>query len=225
MIFIATPSKQIQIPPDEAQMKEMWEERYGRDEYAYGEEPNAFFKECIDGLAAPGRLLLPGEGEGRNAVYAARQGWKVHAFDSSAAGREKALRLAKRHGVHIEYEVADYETAHIEPEAYDALALIFTHMHQSIRRSVHRRLVMALKPGGHLFVEVYSQEQLRYGTGGPRTEAMLSTVEDLREDFSGLDILQLEKIEAEIHEGQYHTGLASVVRLVALLRSPRLGTR
>jgi len=34
-------------------MKQMWEERYGRDEYAYGEEPNAFFKACLDRLPAP----------------------------------------------------------------------------------------------------------------------------------------------------------------------------
>jgi len=197
-------------------MKEMWEERYGHDEYAYGEEPNAFFKSCLDRLPAPGRLLLPGEGEGRNAVYAARQGWNVHAFDSSTAGRDKALRLAKRHGVHIEYEIADYETAHIEPQAYDAVALIFTHMHESIRPTVHRKLASALKPGGHLFVEVYSQEQPRYGTGGPPNEEMLSTLETLREDFSGLDIVQLEKVEAEIHEDRYHTGLASVIRLVAV---------
>lgn len=197
-------------------MKEMWEERYGRDEYAYGEEPNAFFKASLDRLPAPGRLLLPGEGEGRNAVYAARQGWKVHAFDFSAAGRDKALRLAERHGVHIEYEIADYESAHIEAAAYDAVALIFTHMHRSIRRAVHRRLMTALKPGAHLILQAYSQEQLRYGTGGPPTEEMLYTVEDLREDFSGLHIVELEKVEAEIHEGQYHTGLASVIRLIAV---------
>jgi SAM-dependent methyltransferase len=197
-------------------MKQMWDERYGRDEYAYGEEPNAFFKACLDRLPAPGRLLLPGEGEGRNAVYAARQGWTVHAFDFSTAGREKALRLADRYGVHIDYEVADYETAHLEPEFFDAVALIFTHMHERIRRTVHRRLVSALKPGGHLFLEAYSPEQLRYGTGGPPDARLLYTLADLQEDFSGLDVVQLEKIEAEIHEGQYHTGLASIVRLVAV---------
>jgi SAM-dependent methyltransferase len=196
-------------------MKNMWEERYGADEYAYGEEPNAFFKACLDRLPAPGRLLLPGEGEGRNAVYAARQGWKVDAFDFSTAGRKKALRLAERHGVHIEYEVADYETAHIEPKAYDAVALIFTHTHESIRRTVHRRLVPALKPGGRLFLEAYSQDQLTYGTGGPPNAQLLYALEDLREDFSDLEIVELEKVEAEIHEGRYHTGLASVVRLVA----------
>lgn len=197
-------------------MKNMWEERYAADEYAYGEEPNAFFKACLDRLPAPGRLLLPGEGEGRNAVYAARQGWTVHAFDFSAAGREKALRLADRYGVRIDYEVADYETAHLEPESFDAVALIFTHMHERIRRTVHRKLVSALKPGGHLFLEAYSPEQLRYGTGGPPNAQLLYTLADLQQDFSDLDIVQLEKIEAEIHEGQYHTGLASVVRLVAV---------
>jgi len=196
-------------------MKEMWEERYGRDEYAYGEEPNAFFKSCLDQIPAPGRLLLPGEGEGRNAVYAARQGWKVHAFDFSAAGRDKALRLAERHGVHIDYEIADYESVRIEPGAYDAVALIFAHMHQSIRRTVHRKLATALKPGAHLFLEAYSQEQLRYGTGGPPNAQLLYTVEDLREDFSDLQLIELEQLEAEIHEGPYHTGFASVVRLLA----------
>ena len=159
-------------------MKDMWEERYAADEYAYGEEPNAFFKACLDRLPAAGRLLLPGEGEGRNAVYAARQGWKVDAFDFSAAGRERALRLAERYGVHIDYEVADYETARIEPEAY-------------------------------------SKEQLAYGTGGPPNAKLLYTLEDLREDFSDLEIVEIEKVEAEIHEGRYHTGLASAVRLVA----------
>ena len=196
-------------------MKDMWEERYAADEYAYGEEPNAFFKACLDRVPAPGRLLLPGEGEGRNAVYAARRGWKVDAFDSSAAGRDKALRLAERHGVHVDYEVADYENAHIEPGAYDAVALIFTHTHESVRRTVHRRLASALKPGGHLFLEAYSPEQLTYGTGGPPNAKLLYALDDLRKDFSDLDIVELEKVEAEIHEGRYHTGLASVVRLVA----------
>lgn len=196
-------------------MKDMWEQRYGADEYAYGEEPNAFFKACLDRIPAPGRLLLPAEGEGRNAVYAARRGWKVDAFDFSAAGREKALRLAERHGVHINYELADYEAARIEPGAYDAVALIFAHKHESIRGAVHRKLASALKPGGHLFLEAYSKEQLAYGTGGPPSEQLLYALDDLRKDFSDLDIVELEKVEAEIHEGRYHTGLARVVRLVA----------
>lgn len=201
-------------------MKEMWDERYSREEYAYGEEPNLFFKTCLGQIPQPGRLLLPAEGEGRNAVYAARQGWKVDAFDISSVGRNKALRLAARHGVHINYQVADYESARIEGGAYDAVALIFAHVHESKRSSVHQRLASALAAGGRMIVEAYSKEQLSYGTGGPPAEALLYALDDLREDFANLEMLQLQKTEAEIHEGQYHHGLASVIRLVALAGRP-----
>ena len=63
-------------------MKDFWNERYGAPEYAYGTEPNVFFKQELDGLK-PGRLLLPAEGEGRNGVYAAEKGWSVSAYDWS----------------------------------------------------------------------------------------------------------------------------------------------
>ena len=78
-------------------MKQFWDERYGDDEYAYGTKPNTWFAEQLARMAQ-GRLLLPAEGEGRNAVYAAKLGWEVTAFDISAAGRDKAMRLAEKHG-------------------------------------------------------------------------------------------------------------------------------
>jgi hypothetical protein len=75
-----------------------------------------------------------------------------------------------------------------------------------------------------MILEAYSKEQLGYGTGGPPTEQLLYTVDDVREDFTDLEVLRLEKTEAEIHEGQYHHGLASVIRLVAR-RKPRRRAR
>jgi len=78
-------------------MIDFWNARYAAAEYAYGTEPNAFFKAQLDQLT-PGRLLLPAEGEGRNAVYAAKKGWEVVAFDQSDAGQKKALKLAKETG-------------------------------------------------------------------------------------------------------------------------------
>ena len=74
--------------------EQFWNERYAQKEYVYGKAPNAFFKSVIDQLK-PGRLLVPGAGEGRDAVYAATLGWQVDAFDSSETGREKALSLAQ----------------------------------------------------------------------------------------------------------------------------------
>ena len=78
----------------------MWNSRYSAEEYAYGEEPNAFIKQQLDNLI-PGKILFPAEGEGRNAVYAAKLGWNVEAFDLSTEGREKALSLAAQNGVDI----------------------------------------------------------------------------------------------------------------------------
>ena len=57
-----------------------WDERFAAEEYIYGTEPNKFFREQLDKLP-PGKILLLGEGEGRNAVYAAKSGWLVHAVD------------------------------------------------------------------------------------------------------------------------------------------------
>ena len=78
--------------PDPKQMSFMWDKRYGTEDYAYGKEANAFFSTQLDGTG-PGLMLLPGEGEGRNAVYASRKGWVVDAFDQSSVGQAKALAL------------------------------------------------------------------------------------------------------------------------------------
>ena len=72
-----------------------WDERYAENETVYGIEPNLFFKNYID-RAYPDTLLLPGEGEGRNAIYAARKGWEVDAFDFSNVAMQKALALAEK---------------------------------------------------------------------------------------------------------------------------------
>jgi hypothetical protein len=201
-------------------MKQMWDARYSEEDYAYGEEPNRFFAESLGAAPKPGasRILLPADGEGRNAVHAAREGWVVDAYDISEAGRDKAQRLAERERVEISYAIAGHETAEIEPGSYDAVALIFAHMPPQLRRAMHRRLAAALAPGGRLLLEAYSKQQLEHGTGGPPVEPMLYSLEELREDFAELEIETLEQIETEIVEGKYHTGLASVIRLVARRR-------
>ena len=85
-------------------MKGFWDERYAEEEFAYGIEPNAFFGEELKKLT-PGKILLPADGQGRNAVYAASLGWDVTAFDMSAVGKERALQLAERKGVAIDFQV------------------------------------------------------------------------------------------------------------------------
>ena len=61
----------------------MWDERYNSKDYIYGEEPNSFLAENIQSIPK-GKVLCLGEGEGRNAVFLARQGYEVTAVDLSS---------------------------------------------------------------------------------------------------------------------------------------------
>ncbi len=196
-------------------MKVFWEERYSQKEFAYGKEPNEFFKETLMGLK-PGRILLPAEGEGRNAVYAARKGWEVEAFDFSEAAREKAALLARSFNVSITYEVEDYLSFRPILAPFDAVALIYSHTDSSTRKQFYGSIRKMLKPSGLLIVERFSKNQLGNDSGGPKNLDMLIDKEELATEFQDFEIQSLEEIETELNEGPYHVGLGSVVRMIAI---------
>lgn len=192
-------------------MLEKWNERFSEEGYAYGKEPNGFFREEIDKLK-PGRLLLVAEGEGRNAVYAARQGWQVDCFDYSEAGKEKALRLAEENNTTINYTVQDLENFSPMENYYDAAAVIYMHLPEELRTKVNRNIISALKPGGRIIIEVFEKDQVEKSSGGPKDPELLYSLEDIVNEFSELDFLQLSKEVIELSEGKYHQGEAVVIR-------------
>lgn len=103
-----------------------WNKRYSENESVYGIEPNLFFKSFID-RHKPGSILLPAEGEGRNAVYAASKGWVVDAFDFSETAKEKALERAAIKKLKITYITATIEDFKVS-KLYDAIGLIYVHL-------------------------------------------------------------------------------------------------
>ena len=114
-----------------------WNERYRAKEYAYGTEPNEYLKEQL-GKLAPGMILFGAEGEGRNAVYAAKTGWDVSAFDVSIEGKNKALRLAEKNKVSIDYKVGLLPDLNYKNEQFDVIALIFAHFPPEIKSEYHK---------------------------------------------------------------------------------------
>lgn len=196
-------------------MQTFWEERYAAAEYIYGTTPNQFLKAFLDNRESDGHLLLPAEGEGRNAVYAAARGWQVTAFDYSANARRKALELARSQGVGLDYQVAAVREFPFPERAYQAVGLFFAHLPPEDRRYLHRRVTDSLAPGGTVVLEAFSKEQFGKPSGGPRNEAMLYDTESLAEDFAGLRLLVLTREEVVLTEGRFHQGPASVVRLIA----------
>src|SRR6478609_4052504 len=91
-----------------------WNDRYSKNEFAYGEQPNEYLKEQLEKLNV-GSILFPAEGEGRNAIFAAKLGWKVSAFDISVEGKNKALRLAQANKVTLDYQVGELQLLNYNP--------------------------------------------------------------------------------------------------------------
>lgn len=198
--------------------KTRWDDRYRETAYAYGQTPNVFFKTQLDKLQ-PGRLLLPAEGEGRNGIYAASQGWQVSAFDISEEGRKKAILLAHEKNVTLDYQVGDLEELDYEPTSFDVVALIYAHCLADKKAALHRGSDSLLKPGGIILLEAFSKNHLPLVTanpavGGPKEAEMLYSVEEIRNSFTGYKILLLEETLVELQEGQFHNGVGSVVRFV-----------
>lgn len=195
-----------------------WDDRFSGEDFAYGTQANPFFKEQLD-LLDVGHLLLPAEGEGRHAVHAALNGWKVSAFDISKAGKEKALQLANQHQVSIDYQVGPIEEVSLPETHFDAMALIYAHFPPEIKSSYHKALDKYLKKGGVVIFEAFGKKHLDYknsgkAVGGPGNIDALFSVEELKEDFINYEILQLAEQEIELNAGSFHSGIGSVVRFV-----------
>lgn len=200
----------------------MWDERYSEQGFAYGDQANDFLRE-VEPRLPRGRALCLAEGEGRNAVYLAEAGFEVTAVDLSPVGLSKASELATRRGVEIATEVANLADFTIEPGHWDVIVSIWAHTPSSLRRSLHRRVVEGLRPGGAFVLEAYTPKQLEYATGGPPDPDMLMTLEGLREELSGLRFESGVETVREVREGRYHNGPSSVVQLLAF--APEVNTR
>lgn len=196
-------------------MKSMWDARYDTDQYVYGKTPNLFFAGSLKQLQ-PGKLLLPGEGEGRNAVYAAKLGWEVEAFDQSRVALEKAESLAQASGVDIAYRISDIIDYPFEKETYDVVGLIFLHTSPDIRLMLHSRVKGALKPGGRVILQAFHTSQLGNNTGGPQSLEMLMDKENLLAEFPSMIHEQLEVSEVMLEEGPFHRGPARVIQYIGI---------
>lgn len=194
---------------------DFWNERYSAGEYVYGKDPNDFFKVVIDSMQ-PGKLLLPGEGEGRNAVYAAKKGWMVDAIDSSRAGMQKAQSLATENGVKINYQVENVLFYQPKTDYFNLVAVLFMHIPRIQRRFVSVKMWESLRPGGKFIMEVFSKNQLQFSSGGPQDIDLLYSEDEILTDFPCFKTEYLATIERDIKEGSFHKGMASVVRFIGV---------
>ena len=197
----------------------MWNERYDEVEYVFGTEPNDFLRETFENIKAGGTVLCLAEGEGRNAVFLAEQGYKVTAMDLSEVGLKKALKLASDKGVDIKVEVADLSDYQFGEAQWDGIVSIWAHLPEAVRQHVHAQITSALKPDGVFILEAYTEKQLTMAAvGGPPATQ--------KERFGSLAVLRTELVELDeiigieksrmISEGKRHKGLSAVVQFIGI---------
>lgn len=192
----------------------MWDERYTAKHYIYGTQPNTFLEQHFTEIPK-GRVLCLADGEGRNSVFLAKQGYTVTAVDASAVGIEKAKKLASDNNVSVEYIHADLATYKLDPEQWEGIVSIFCHLPEKLRAELHAKTVAGLKKTGVLLLEAYTPAQLKHGTGGPPTADLTMSAEILKKELNGLQFSLLQELERDVIEGSHHTGLGAVVQAIA----------
>jgi SAM-dependent methyltransferase len=194
----------------------MWDRRYSEPGYLYGTEPNDFLSANAERYLPPkGEILCLAEGEGRNAVFLARLGFRVTGVDASAVGLEKAWRLAQQSGVVIQTVVADLAAYDLGVQRWDGIVSIWCHTPKEVRARLHRGVVAALRPGGAFLLESYTPRQLEYRTGGPPTADLMMTLAAVSAELGGLELLEAEEKIREVNEGKAHHGTSAVLQVIA----------
>jgi Methyltransferase domain len=209
----------------DSQSAGFWDERYGPPGYAYGVSPSGFLEDQIARLVPGMRVLVPGDGEGRNGVWLARQGLSVTTVDISPLGCGKARALARERGVKLDIVQADLRTWAWPRGEFDVVASVFVHFPPGDRPAMHARMRAPVKPGGTILIEAFDPRQIecqKVGKGGgPRDAAMLYDAALLRADFEPVDELLLEHVREELHDGRLHDGPCALVR--GVFRVPAAG--
>jgi len=191
-----------------------WDERYAATELVWSAGPNQFVEaECAD--LPPGRALDLAAGEGRNAIWLARQGWRVTAVDFSRVALEKGREVAGDAGV--EWVVAD-ATAWVREKEYDLAVVAYLQLTEDARRAANRNAFASLAVGGTLLVVGHDSRNLTEGYGGPQDASVLFTADDVLGDLAGepFEVVRADRVERRVSgpDGAVEIALDSLVRLV-----------
>jgi tellurite methyltransferase len=171
------------------EQRERWDRRYreaaGTSTWT---EPDAFltraFSEWIEPAFPEGGsgLDLAG-GAGRNAIWLARQGWKVTLIDISETGIEQARQHAGPLATHMHFVVDDLTHFKASQTHFDVVMAFFY-----LDRQIFPEIVKAVKPGGLLIHKTLTVEQLKLA-GGPKDRAHLLEPGELLQLADGLQVL------------------------------------
>ncbi len=193
----------------------MWNEKFSREGFLYGKEPNAFLAANEHLLRPKSKVLMLGEGEGRTACYMALKGHIVAALDASDVGLDKTRELAKEAGVEIETIHADLSEWRSK-QKYNGVLTSFLHLPEPLRTEAFSHALDTVESGGYFMGEFFSVKQLSRDSGVHKMAELLFTLESFEKIFDRDDvkIIKIEECVDHLSEGSGHQGDAELIRVI-----------
>ena len=170
----------------------MWDARYQERPALWGDEPNVFVRHHATALP-PGTALDLGCGDGRHAVWLAREGWEVTAADFSSVALARGAEVAEHLGVEVTWLERDVTRWAPPARAFDLVLLAYLHLPSATFATVLRDAVDAVAPGGHLLLVGHHADNLEHGVGGPPDPDLLQSEEQVLAALEGLTIHRAEQ--------------------------------
>lgn len=195
-------------------MINMWDQRFASTTaYVYGTEPNVWIAEQLPKLSADAKVLAVADGEGRNSVWLAKQGYHVLNVDYSQVALDKTTALALDQNVVVETQLSDLITDSLPVATFDALVCSFFHLPRQHQRVVWKKLWQTLKPGAPAIIQVFSVNQLGLPGGGPKDIDLLYDFALFESMVADQEVVYLKEEDTVLNEGLWHQGAAKVINV------------
>ena len=192
--------------------QEFWNGKFSKADFFYGTNPNEFLASNLELIKSQKKMLCLGEGEGRNAIFFAKNGFTVTAIDASDLGLKKLENRAIEENLNIKTVCMDLNLWKAV-EKYDVIVASYLHMYKIEREELFKKIEESLNIGGYFIGEFFSTKQLSYSSGGPKDLDLLYTTEDFINFFENCEKKVSEEI-VNLDEGIGHQGEACVIRVV-----------
>lgn len=174
--------------------REAWNARYSQKELVWTAEANRFLVQEVESLP-PGHALDVAAGEGRNAVWLAERGWRVHAIDFADLGLAKGRKLAEARGVEVAFEQQDLREYTPRAAGYDLVLVFYLHLPWHELLPIVKKCEAAVAPGGTFLLVGHDLENLEHGHGGPPSASVLYTARQIADALDDLEIEKAERVE------------------------------
>ena len=190
-----------------------WDARYLASQSVWSLEPNQFVVEQLSDLT-PGKMVDLAGGEGRNALWFATRGWDVTNVEFSKVALEKFEQRATDQGLNVRSILADATAADFDCDP-DLVVVAYLQLPwDQLRQALDNALSQQTK--GVLFGVWHARENLRDGYGGPQSEALLPSSQQLEDWFYSHGLQG--RVQHRIREVSADDGIKRAIDITLLLR-------